>query len=181
MRIKDTQCIISLAPLKNGEHSFLFTIDGELFRENNFADIHDADLKAVVTFTKNSPILMFNFTIEGTLTVTCDRCGDDFKLSTKLERQLIVKTDSREHREEDEMVSLTSSENDIDIAPFVYQYVVLALPMQRLHGNDKEGNSQCNAEILKKLKKLEVKKSNEEKYIANGGMHSSNTENKKNN
>ncbi|HXP49618.1 MAG TPA: DUF177 domain-containing protein [Bacteroidia bacterium] len=181
MRIKDTQCIISLASLKNGEHSFLFTIDGELFRENHFDDIHEANIKAIVTFNKNSSIMMFNFNIEGTLTVTCDRCGDDFNLSTKLERQLIVKTDAKEHQEEDEMVSLTSGEKDIDIAPFVYQYVVLSLPMQRIHGNDKEGNSLCNPDILKKLKKLEVKKSNEEKYISNSNMHSSHTEKPTNN
>jgi len=181
VRIKDTQCIISLAPLKNGEHSFLFTIDGELFRENNFDDIHEADLKAIVKFNKNSSIIMFNFTIEGTLSVTCDRCGDDFKMSTKMERQLIVKTDSKEHREEDDMISITTGEKDIDIAPFVYQYVVLSLPMQRVHGTDKEGNSMCNAEILKKLKKLEVTKSNEEKYIADANMHSSHTEEPTNN
>lgn len=176
VRVKDTACVISLAPLKHGDYSFLFTIEGELFRENNFDDIHEADLKAVITFTKNSPIIMFHFNIEGTVTVTCDRCGDDFKQNIRLERQLIVKTDSKEHTEDDEMVSLTSGEKDIDIAPFVYQYVVLSLPMQRIHGNDREGNSLCNAEIIKKLKKLEVKKSNEEQYMSNGGMHSSHTE-----
>lgn len=173
--------MISLASLKNGEHSFLFTIDGELFRENNFEDIHDADLKAVITFNKNSPIMKFNFDIEGTVTVTCDRCGDDFKLVTRLERQLIVKTESREHVEEDEMLSLTTSEKEVDIAPFIYQYVVLSLPMQKIHGNDREGKSLCNPEILNKLKKLEVTKSNEEQYMANGNMHSSHTEKKENN
>jgi uncharacterized metal-binding protein YceD (DUF177 family) len=173
--------MISLASLKNGEHSFLFTIEGNLFRENNFDEIHDADLKAVITFNKNSPIIKFNFDIEGTVTVTCDRCGDDFKLVTRLERQLIVKTESREHVEEDEMLSLTTGEKEVDIAPFIYQYVVLSLPMQKIHGNDREGKSLCNAEILNKLKKLEVTKSNEEQYMANGNMHSSHTEKKENN
>ncbi|MGP8214861.1 MAG: YceD family protein [Bacteroidia bacterium] len=181
MRIKDTQCIISLASLKNGEHSFLFTIDGELFQENHFEDIHEADLKAIITFNKNSPILMFNFTVEGTVTVTCDRCGDDFKMPTKIERQLVVKTECKTHQEEDDMVSLATGEKDIDIAPFVYQFVVLSLPMQRIHANDKNGKSECNSEIINKLKRLEVKKSNEEKYITNGNMRSSHTEKPTNN
>jgi uncharacterized metal-binding protein YceD (DUF177 family) len=174
VRVKDTQCIISLAALKNGEHSFLFTLEGELFRENHYEDIHDADLKVIITFNKNSPILMFNFAIEGTLTVTCDRCGDDFKLKTKLERQLIVKTECREHQEEDDMVSLATGEKDLDIAPFVYQYVVLSLPMQRIHPINKDGQSDCNPEILKKLKNLKVDKSSEEQYIINSNKRSSN-------
>ncbi|HSY77306.1 MAG TPA: DUF177 domain-containing protein [Bacteroidia bacterium] len=180
MRIKDTQCIISLAPLKNGEHSFLFTIDGELFRENHFDDIHEADLKVIITFNKNSSILMFNFNIEGTVNVTCDRCGDDFNQSLKLERQLIVKTDTKQHEEEDEMVSLTSAESDIDIAPFIYQYVALTLPMQRVHPT-KEGKSLCNTEIIDKLKRLEVKESNEEQYITNSNKRSSHSDKSTNN
>jgi uncharacterized metal-binding protein YceD (DUF177 family) len=176
VRVKDTACIISLAALKNGEHSFLFTIDGELFRENKFEDIHEADLKVIVTFNKNSPILMFHFAIEGKLNVTCDRCGDDFNMTTKLERQLIVKTEGREHQEEDDMVTLTSGEKDIDIAPFVYQYVVLSLPMQRIHPINKDGKRGCNPEVIKQLKNLEVDQSSEEKYIINSNKRSSNDE-----
>jgi uncharacterized protein len=181
VRVKDTECIISLAALKNGEHSFLFTIDGELFKENQYEDVHDADLKVVITFNKNSAILMFNFAVEGSLTVTCDRCGDDFKLSTRLERQLIVKTDGREHQEEDDMVTLAAGEKDIDIAPFVYQYVVLSLPMQRVHPIGKEGKRACNPEVIKKLKGIEVEKSSEEQYIINSNKRSSNDEKTKNN
>lgn len=176
MRIKDTACIISLAALKNGEHSFLFTIDGELFRENHYDDIHEADLRVVVTFNKNSSIIMFHFNIEGTLNVTCDRCGDDFNMSTKLERQLIVKSEGREHQEEDEMITLTNAEKDVDIAPFVYQYVVLSLPMQKIHPINKDGKRACNEEVLKKLKKLEVEKSSEEQYIINSNKRSSSTD-----
>ena len=174
MRIKDTQCIIPLASLKNGEHSYLFTLDGELFTENQYEDIHGANLKVHVHFNKNSPILMFNFAIEGTVNVTCDRCGDDFDMKIFLQRQLIVKTESREHLEEDDMTSLTSGEKDMDIAPYVYQYLVLSLPMQRLHPADTDGNRACNQEAIKKLKNMEVDTSSEEQYIRN--KHLSNKE-----
>jgi len=176
VRLKDTQCVIDFASLKNGEHSFLYTLDGELFKENHYDEIHGANLKVVIEFNKNSRIMMFNFTIDGTVNVTCDRCGDDFDLPVFLKKQLIVKTESREHQEEDDMVTLATGEKDIDIAPYVYQYVVLSLPMQKLHPPEKDGSRACNTEVLSKLKKLEVEKSSEEKYIENSNKRFSHEE-----
>jgi len=178
VRIKDTQCIIDFAPLKAGEYSFLFTLDGELFKENHYEDIHDANLKVIIEFNKNSRIMMFNFTIDGTVNVTCDRCGDDFNLPVYLQKQLIVKTDGREHQEEDDMVTLATGEKDIDIAPYVYQYVVLSLPMQKLHPPEKDGTRNCNPEVLKKLKNIEVEKSSDEQYIINSNKRFSHEEEK---
>jgi uncharacterized metal-binding protein YceD (DUF177 family) len=176
-----TQCIIPLASLKKGEHNYLFTVDGELFTENQYDDIHEATLKVTVTFDKNSSIFMFNFLIEGTVNVTCDRCGDDFNMEIYLKRQLIVKTGTSIHQEEDDMISLANDEGELDIAPYIYQYVVLSLPMQKLHQADVDGNRACNPEVLKKLKNLNVEHSSEEQYILNSNKHFSHKEKPTNN
>jgi len=176
-----TQYIIPIASLKKGEHNYLFTVEGDLFAENQYDDIHSADLKVNVTFDKNSSIFMFNFLIEGTVNVTCDRCGDDFDMELYLKRQLIVKTGTSVHQEEDNMISLANNETEIDIAPFVYQYVVLSLPMQKIHQPDSEGKRACNPEVLKKLKNLNVETSNEEQYILNSNKHFSHKEKPTNN
>ena len=181
MKNSATQYIIPIASLKKGEHNYLFTVEGDLFTENQYDDIHSADLKVNVTFDKNSSIFMFNFLIEGTVNVTCDRCGDDFDMELYLKRQLIVKTGTSVHQEEDNMISLANNETDIDIAPFVYQYVVLSLPMQKIHQPDSEGKRACNPEVLKKLKNLNVETSNEEQYILNSNKHFSHKEKPTNN
>ena len=167
MKKKNNSYIIPFTLLKNGEHSYLFSIEKELFAENNYDEIHDCQLKAHITFTKNSAILNVNFHVYGTVNVTCDRCGDDFDMEINLDKRLLVKTDSIVHSEEDDMISLGKDEVDFDIAPYIYQYIVLSLPMQRIHPEDKDGIRHCNPETLDKLKHLEVKKSNEEQYILN--------------
>ena len=159
--------IIPFTLLKNGDHSYLFSIEKELFSENKYDEIHDCQLKAHITFTKNSAILSVGFHIYGTVNVTCDRCGDDFDMELDIDKKLLVKLDSIVHSEEDDMVSLGKDEVDFDIAPYIYQYIVLSLPMQRIHPEDKDGVRHCNPEALDKLKRLEVDTSNEEKYILN--------------
>ncbi len=178
MKKKPVQCLIPLHSLKNGEHEFHFTLDNSIFTDNQYDDIHDATLKADINFNKNSSILMFNFNISGSINLTCDRCGDNFDMPLNLERQLIVKTDCSSHQEEDDMVSLSADEYDFDAAPYIYQYVVLSLPMQRIHAVDKDGKSECNPEILKKLDHIHVEKSNEEQYILNSNKMFSHKESK---
>jgi uncharacterized protein len=161
---KNNSYIVPFALLKNGEHSYLFSIEKELFQDNNYNEIHDCQLKAHIAFTKNSAILNVTFHIYGTINISCDRCGDDFDMAIDIDKNLLVKTDSIIHSEEDDMISLGKDEVDFDIAPYIYQYIVLSLPMQRIHPEDKGGVRHCNPETLDKLKHLEVKKSSEEQY-----------------
>ncbi len=109
---------------------------------------------------------MFHFNINGTVNVTCDRCGDDFDMPIAVKRDLIVKQ-SIEHSEEDDMVTLAGDEGDFDAAPYIYQYVVLAMPMQRMHTDTKA----CNSEALAKLKNIHVDTSNDEQFVKNSNMH----------
>jgi len=164
---KKTAYIVPFVLLKNGEQSYLFSIEKELFLENNFDEIHDCQLKAHITFNKNSSIITVNFHIYGTVNVTCDRCGDDFDMEVNIDKKLLVKLDSIIHSEEDDMISIGKDEVDFDISPYIYQYIVLSLPMQRIHPEDKDGIRHCNPETLDKLKHLQVNKSNEEQYILN--------------
>ena len=176
MKQKPVQCLIPLHSLKTGEHEFHFDINSSIFTDNQYDDIHNASLKADINFNKNSSILMLNFAINGTVNVTCDRCGDDFDMPVDLKRQLIVKTECQNHQEEDDMVSLSMDEYDFDAASYIYQYVVLSLPMQRIHSTDKNGKSTCNAEAINKLSRIHVDTSNDEQYVMNSNKRFSHKE-----
>ncbi len=162
---KTTQCPIPLYSLKNGEHEFHFDLPSSVFSDNHYDDIHAASIHARISFNKNSSIFIISFVITGTVNVTCDRCGDDFDMPIDISRQLIVKTGCSVHQEEDDMVSLTSSEYEFDAAPYIYQYVALWLPMQRIHPADVNGKSLCNATVLEKLDSIHKEKSHDEQYI----------------
>jgi uncharacterized metal-binding protein YceD (DUF177 family) len=171
MKKQANKCILPFASLKNGEYDYLFTLDSSLFSENSFADIHKASIMAQVKFEKNSGVLAIVFNITGQVNVTCDRCSEDFDMNIDLHKKLFVKTNAILHSEEDDMISLTGDETDLDIAPLVYQYVALSLPMQKVHGKNSADASACNPETIKKLKTIEVSKSNDELFIQTSNLH----------
>ena len=171
MKKNPNSYIIPFSVLKGGEHSFLFTVEKELFKENGYDDIHDCQVKAHITFNKNTTNIIVSFHIYGSVKLTCDRCGDDFDMEIDLEKKLIVKTDSVLHTEDDDMITLSKDESELDMASFIYQYIVLSLPMQRVHPEDKDGKSACDPQVLEKLKRLQVDKSNEENYILSHHKH----------
>jgi uncharacterized protein len=43
-------------------------------------------------------------------------------------------------------------EHELDMKQYFYEYILLALPIKRVHPDDKNGNSTCDPEMLKKLK-----------------------------
>ncbi len=88
-------------------------------------------------------------TIEGTVTVVCDRCLEDLELPVQTRFLLRVtqggapaadETDGRE------TVRLPEEEDELDLSQVVYDYVNIALPLRRLHP---EGGS--NPQVLKYL------------------------------
>jgi uncharacterized metal-binding protein YceD (DUF177 family) len=44
--------------------------------------------------------------------------------------------------------------HEIDLAPFLYEYIHLLLPVRRVHPDERNGQSGCNPEVLKKLEEL---------------------------
>jgi uncharacterized metal-binding protein YceD (DUF177 family) len=60
------------------------------------------------------------------------------------EETLCVKSSDTETTDEDDVVFLPESAYKIDLAQWMYEYVVVSMPMQRVHP---EG--QCDSEMLK--------------------------------
>jgi uncharacterized metal-binding protein YceD (DUF177 family) len=51
---------------------------------------------------------------------------------------------------------LPHGENELDLQQHLYEFIMLALPIKRVHPNDEEGNSTCDPVMLKKLDELIV-------------------------
>jgi len=50
-----------------------------------------------------------------------------------------------------DMLSMPADENELDMAQYFYEYIHLALPLQRVHPTDKKGQSTCNPEMIRRL------------------------------
>ncbi len=146
--------------LKLGVHEFTFSIGSDFMKEHGapeeFMDWH-AEVK--LKFDRQTSFFQLHFDIAGFVTAPCDRCGDDFKLEIWDEFDLLVKLtgdvdDEEESEEEADIAFIPRSETVLDISKWIYEFVLLSIPIQKLHRDHPDGSPGCNPEALKLLNRL---------------------------
>ena len=73
---------------------------------------------------------------------------EDMEYPVEGDERLIVKFGQEWKEETEEILIIPEKENMINIAEFIYEYIMLLLPYQKFHPEDTEG---CNPEMVKKL------------------------------
>jgi len=124
--------IIPINRLKTGSNAFEWHVDGAFFGTFENSEILDADLSVSVEIINEDYDISVIGKIEGSVTVTCDRCMES----------LVLPIDTR--FEDDEFEDC----DEIDLNQDIYDFACLTLPMQRTHP---EG--ECNEDTVKYLSK----------------------------
>ena len=152
---------ISFGGLHDGTHSFQFIADDEFFAQFTESPITAGILEVKVDFIKKSHLSEMLFDIRGTVKTECDRCLEQMDISISYTGSLFLKrnntVEEEEEKEDDEIVFISLTQTDICIAQHIFEFVVLSLPLRRVHPENKKGKSTCNPEMLKKIDKLSVK------------------------
>jgi uncharacterized metal-binding protein YceD (DUF177 family) len=144
--------------LKAGVHKFQYEVDDRFIQDRDAEqDFKDLDAQVNLSFDKQNNFFLLHFDIDGSVTVACDRCGDDFKLRLWDEFDLLIKLmsdDTNEIEEDADVVYIPRSETVIDISRWIYEFVLLSVPLQRVHPDKADGSPGCNPEALKLLGQL---------------------------
>lgn len=143
--------------LKLGEHELIFDLDDKfLMWKYPETEYKQLNVQIKVTFDKQVNFFMFHFNIDGALVVPCDRCGEEFELSLWDEFDLLVKLndveDEDQIEEEADVVFISRSETVLDISDWLYEFLMLSVPLQKIHPQDAKGNDTCNPDVLAYLK-----------------------------
>jgi uncharacterized metal-binding protein YceD (DUF177 family) len=151
---------IAFVGLKPGEHSFQYEI-GESFFENfeEPKDFSNCEVTVQLTLDKKSNFFLLKFAIGGKVTVTCDRCGLPFEMQLWDDFNQIVKlVDNPEEMtegEEDPDVSyISKTESHMNVAEWIYEFIHLSIPMQRIHPDKAPGQSGCDPKVLEMLAQM---------------------------
>jgi uncharacterized metal-binding protein YceD (DUF177 family) len=146
--------------LKLGVHEYSFSISNDFMKEHEAPEeYHDWNAEVKLRFDRQTSFFQLHFDIAGYVTAPCDRCGDDFKLELWDEFDLMVKLigdtgDDEEGEEEADIAFIPRSETVLDISSWIYEFVMLSVPLQKLHRNNPDGTPGCNPEALKLLNQL---------------------------
>lgn len=137
--------VISLNGLKPSENIFELRLGKEFFAKFENDDVLDADLSLEITADKEPGVVDFDCRIEGTITVPCDRCLSPVAMPVHAEALLRLRLHGSQSSIEDpfEEVFLPEGTDELDLSQEIYDYSLLALPLQRFH---KEG--ECDSVAL---------------------------------
>ena len=148
---------IQFSNLKPGCFNYQFNIEEKFFEQFAESEIKQGNLTVDVHFEKQSQLLILLCEIKGTVILSCDRCLENLDWDMDVQFKLFVKFGDTKSEETDELICIPESSHEINIAQYLYEYIHLVLPVQRVHGNDENGVSLCNKEILAKLESLKSK------------------------
>jgi uncharacterized protein len=152
---KRSQYTIQFASLPTGEHQYEYHLNDAFFEAYEHSLINKADVKVDARLIKGVNNLQFAFTFNGTIHVTCVRCLDEFDIPVKNEvRHLVVRQiDQVEgvQEEEEDIISMPLSAYELDLAPHLYDYVNLMVPLNPVHPDKEDGSTGCNISSLEAM------------------------------
>lgn len=150
---------IAFVGLKPGEHEYSYEITDkffEPFQEQDFTDCH-ATVK--LKLDKKSSFMLLKFDVDGKVNVTCDRCGNPLTLQLWDEFNVLVKMaddpETMNIQEEDpDVYYISRTESHLHLEEWIYEFINLSIPMQKMCKEDEIGGPQCNKEVLEKLARM---------------------------
>jgi uncharacterized protein len=125
------------------------------FERYEHSEIKKGKFTVEVDFEREEKMLILNFLINGKVEIPCDRCFESFLLPISGRERLIVKFGDRFHEENEEVQIIPLGETQIDVSPFIYEFVHLLIPYRRVHPEDENGNSLCDPDIIKRIDERE--------------------------
>ena len=144
---------IPFTGLKLGKHQFEYDVNDAFLNEFEYSLVKKADLKCRVELEKQETMLILTFDIAGTINANCDRCLAQYPQQVDIHEQAIAKFSEEAVDEDEEIITLTKNDHEINIAGLIYEYINVALPFITVCDN--EGNTPyCDKEMLDKLNKL---------------------------
>jgi uncharacterized metal-binding protein YceD (DUF177 family) len=152
---------IAFVGLKPGVHEFNYSIDDSFFEAFQQQDFTKCKAQVKLSFDKKTGFMLLKFEVGGVLEVNCDRCNSRLPLELWDEFNITVKmVDEPEvmNKQEDDpdVYYIGRQESHLDVANWIYEFINLSIPMQKVCNFEKMDGPHCNPEARETLKKLET-------------------------
>ncbi len=137
-------------PLKNivdETRIYDFDLNNEYFAKIDSPEVSRGHLGARVTVLKKNEVFELRFEIQGVIFIQCNRCLDDMEQPIKHTDIIQVKLGTT-YSEENETVIVPESDGAINVAWFMYEFIVLSIPIKHVHAP-----GECNKMVMTKLKR----------------------------
>ncbi len=152
---------IAFVGLRPGIHVYEYRIEDKFFVPYGEQDFEGCFANIKLNLDKNTGFMQLKFDIDGTLKAACDRCGNTLPMQLWDEFNIIVKMVDdpelmNEQEEDPDVYYISRSESHLHLADWIYEFINLSIPLQKMCREEEIGGPKCNVEVLEKLKKMEA-------------------------
>jgi len=155
--------VIPFRGLKEGEHQFEYIINSSFFEVYRYEDILDADIKVHLNFIKKSTLLELTFIANGKVKVSCDISNELYYQPIQGSLDLVIKFGEEYNNDNEDILIIPYGDYEIDIAQYIYEMIVLSLPVKKIHPGIIDGS--LKSDILDKLEELQPNNEQNNKSI----------------
>ena len=152
--------LIPFIGLKLGKHQFDYQIDKTFFDRFEYDEFESCNVKVDVVLEKKTTLMELHFKHKGTVNVPCDLTGEPFDLPIKGKIDVVVQFGDTFNDDNEELLILPHGEHQVDVSQYIYEMIVLSIPLKRTHPGIKDGT--LKSEAIEKLEQLTVKAKKEE-------------------
>jgi len=145
--------VIRFTELNEETETFEFLLEDTFFAMFESNTWENGKVKASVLAGKRPDGINLDIRLEGRLIVACDRCLENFSLAVESSQQLFVKFGQEEKELDDNVLMISRDDNLLDLSAVFYDYLVLAIPVQKFHPENEKGELTCDQEMIKMLDK----------------------------
>ncbi len=146
---------IPVKGLTVGYYSYNFEIEKEFFDLFEESEVKNGELTVTVEAERRATHIDMKIIIEGHVEVQCDRCLVNFAYPVQCENRLIAEFGGEETNDPD-ILFISRDEPELDMKQCFYEFIMLAVPIQRIHPDDEKGNSGCDPVMLQKLNEYKI-------------------------
>lgn len=142
--------------LKIGKHQFEYVIEKKFFEAYPYDDFIDSNAEVSLNFNKNSTLFELFFTVKGSVLINCDVSGEEYEQPITGSLDLIVKFGEHFNNDHEEILIIPQHAYELDVSQYIYELIVLNVPVKRIHPKVLDGTLKSNA--IEKLKELQKTK-----------------------
>lgn len=151
---------IAFVGLKPGVHVYEYRVDDKFFAKYGEQDFKNCEANIKLHLDKKNGFMQLKFDIDGKVDAACDRCGNNLSFQLWDEFNIIVKMveepDTMNEQEEDpDIYYISRGESHLHLEDWIYEFVNLSIPLQKMCKPEEMGGPKCNKEVLEKLRKME--------------------------
>jgi uncharacterized metal-binding protein YceD (DUF177 family) len=133
---------IDIYGLEDKQYAYEMESGDAFFEELEQDLIKHGGVKTHLELNKSSTMLQLHFHIAGTVELECDRSLEMFEEPVLVDERIILKFGDHNEELTDEIEIISRNTNRINVAKYIFEFIVLSLPVKKIHPDLREDDEE---------------------------------------